>query len=74
MFETARFLTALSPDGNTLVIWAHDDGKAPEIRWYDLKSKKLLAARQGDAREFAFLPDGRLVSSGDEVLVWKAVK
>lgn len=65
---------ALSPDGNTLVMQVREKGKESKIRWYDLKSKKLLAARQVDASQFAFLPDGRLVSAGESVCVWKAVK
>ena len=73
MFTSHRFFTALSQDGNTLVIQAYN-GKESETRWYDLESKKLLAARPVDTSEFAFLPDGRLVSVGDEVRIWKTLK
>jgi len=63
----------LSPDGDTLVapgdIWSRGN-----IRWYDLKTGKetltrSVADRSGMA--LAFLPDGRLVSAGESVFVWK---
>lgn len=66
----------LSPDGDTLVA---PDGWSGEgiIQWFDLKTGKEIATRTAGYRcdgPLAFLPDGRLVSGGEQVLVWKAVK
>lgn len=69
---------SLSADGKTLAAGLFWAGRV-ELHWYDLTTGKQLAARSGDWEGFmegqlAFLPDGRLVSVRDEVLVWKAVK
>lgn len=66
----------LSPDGTTLAVPAEGEGGNSVIRVFDLNTGDEIRVRTvGGSRTLgmiAYLPDGRLVSAGESVFVWKA--
>lgn len=63
----------LSPDGNTLAV-PSDWSEVATVQFIDLKTGKDLGKRtfaEQPRSSVGYLPDGRLITIGESVLVWK---